>query len=387
MAEPFKHLLGAREVRAAAEHLARSAGRLHARRARAAFQRSEFEALALTGLESLEFKARAEHIASALEATLPPDFGAACTMLEAALAPAPSPDSEATPPASDEGLAGWIVWPLGEYVARRGLAEPERALAALHALTQRLTAEWALRPFIEAHPTLTFRTLATWTGDPSTHVRRLVSEGSRPRLPWGKRIPALIADPSPTLPLLAALQDDPSAYVRRSVANHLNDIAKDHPHLVADWLAQHLPGASADRRALLRHASRTLIKQGEPRILGAFGLGAALRGDARLTLAPKRITLGGSVELCVELTSRARTAQELVLDYVVHHVKAHGGTSPKVFKGWTRTLAPRATLQLRKRHAVRPISTRRYFSGAHRVELQVNGQVVAEATFELRGAE
>lgn len=387
MAEPFKNLLGPREVSAAAAHLARASSRLRTRRAGAPFQRSEFEARALAGLERLEFKARAEHIAAALEATLPREFEAACTLLEAALAPAPSPDSDVTPPPSDAGLAGWIVWPLGEYVARRGLAEPERALAALHALTQRLTAEWALRPFIEAHPALTFRTLAAWTGDRSAHVRRLVSEGSRPRLPWGKRTAALITDPSPTLPLLAALQDDPSAYVRRSVANHLNDIAKDHPADVADWLAEHLPDASAARHTLLHHASRTLIKQGDARILAAFGLGAALRGDARLTLAPKRIALGGSVELSVELHSRARAAQELVIDYVVHHVKAHGGTSPKVFKGWTRTLDPRATLVLRKRHAVRPISTRRYFSGAHRVELQVNGAVVAEATFELRGAE
>jgi hypothetical protein len=175
--------------------------------------------------------------------------------------------------------------------------------------------------------------------------------------------------------------------VRRSVANHLNDIAKDHPGVVADWLDVHLPGASVARRALLRHASRTLIKQGDRRVLAAFGLGAALRGDASLTLAPKRVALGGSVELRVELTSRARTAQALVIDYVVHHVKAHGGTSPKVFKGWTRTLAPRETLALRKRHALRPITTRRYFSGAHRVALQVNGTVVDEATFVLRVVE
>jgi len=395
MAEPFKNLLGPREVRAAAEHLARAASQLKAPPARRAprrvgtaptpFPRAEFEARALDGLDALELKARAEHIAAALEATLPSGFGAACTLLEAALAPPSNVDSPPAP-ASTAGLAGWIVWPIGEFVARRGLVEPERALAALHALTQRFSAEWALRPFIEAHPALVFRTLDTWTGDPSAHVRRLVSEGSRPRLPWGKRISALIADPSPTLPLLAALQDDPSAYVRRSVANHLNDIAKDHPDVVADWLAEHLPGASAARRALLRHASRTLIKQGDPRTLEAFGIGAPLRGAARFTVAPGRIELGGALELSVELTSRGRSPQPLVVDYVVHHVKANGGTSPKVFKGWTRTLAPRATLALRKQHAVRPISTRRYFSGLHRIDLQVNGAVVATASFELCGA-
>ncbi len=114
----------------------------------------------------------------------------------------------------------------------------------LHAITQRFTAEWAIRPFIVAHPALCFATLERWVDDPSVHVRRLVSEGSRPRLPWGLQLKSLIADPTPTLPLLEALQDDASEYVRRSVANHLNDIAKDHPQLIAQWLERHLPGAS-----------------------------------------------------------------------------------------------------------------------------------------------
>ena len=149
---------------------------------------------------------------------------------------------------------------------------PERALPTLAELTQRFTAEFAIRPFISRHPQPTLDTLARWVHDPSAHVRRLVSEGSRPRLPWGLRLQALVQDPSPTLPLLRALQDDPSAYVRRSVANHLNDIAKDHPDLVARWVGEHRAGASAERAALLRHASRTLIKKGHPEVLAAWGL-------------------------------------------------------------------------------------------------------------------
>lgn len=375
MAEAFKNLLGPREVHAAATHLARQDP---------AFDHAHFTARALAGLADLEFKARAEHIADALEATLPPDFAAACDHIEAALAPAPAHDADAPPGASEHGLAGWIVWPLGEYVARRGLGEPTRALAALHALTRRFSAEWAIRPFIAAHPDLSFRTLATWTRDPSAHVRRLVSEGSRPRLPWGRQLASLIADPSPTLPLLAALQDDPSPYVRRSVANHLNDIAKDHPGVVADWLHLHLPRASDERRALLRHASRSLIKAGDPRTLAAFGLGAAFLGDAQFTLAPQRITLGDSLTLDLQLSSRAAAPQKLVIDYVVHHIKANGTSSPKVFKGWTCTLAPHQRLALHKRHPVRPISTRRYYPGVHRVELQINGGVLAEASFDLQ---
>ena len=371
--EPFKNLLNPALVRAAAAQLARHGDIDAARLAR----------LATEGLEGLEMKARALQIAGALEATLPARFDEAAALIEAALAPAEAGEAMAQLDGLERGLRGWILWPVGEFVARRGLAEPGRALATLHALTQRFTAEFAIRPFIVAHPALVFDTLARWAGDPSHHVRRLVSEGSRPRLPWGLQLKPLIRDPAPTLPLLRALQDDPSEYVRRSVANHLNDIAKDHPALVAAWLHEHLPGASAERRALLRHASRTLIKTGDSAVLQAWGLGEHFRGDAALHIAPGHIRLGGSVGLVLQLHSRARRPQRLVVDYAVHHVKADGSTSPKVFKGWTLELPPQGELRLEKRHAVRPITTRRYFAGHHRVVVQVNGRAVAEAGFDL----
>ena len=348
-----------------------------------AFDARRFVREAGAGLDALEMKARAMQIASALEATLPQDFERAASLLEAALAPAPlhdAPNGERNPA---DGLAGWVVWSLGEFVVRRGMHEPERALQALHAMTQRFSAEFAIRPFIATHPALCFETLARWTRDESAHVRRLVSEGSRPRLPWGLRLTALVADPSPTLPLLRALQDDPSAYVRRSVANHLNDIAKDHPAVVADWLASHLPGASAERTALLRHASRTLVKSGDARVLKAWGLGASFKGRASLTLDRKRLRVGGCVTLALALTSTSSRAQTPVLDYAVHHVKADGSTRAKVFKGWQLTLAKGEHRALAKRHSMREITTRRYHPGAHCVDVMANGQVVASALFVL----
>ena len=378
MAEPFKNLLNANGVARAAAHL---------RRAWPGFDAPRFQAVATQGLELLEMKARAMQIATAMEATLPQDFAAAAEVLEAALAtPLPEDELGTLNPESD-GLAGWTLWPAGEWVARRGLQHPERALQTLHALTQRFTAEFAIRPFIVAHPALSFATLQRWSGDPSAHVRRLVSEGSRPRLPWGLQLKALIADPSPTLPLLQALQDDPSPYVRRSVANHLNDIAKDHPARVADWLAQHLPGAPAPRRALLRHASRTLIKQGDRRVLAAWGLGARLKGSVWLARSPAELRVGEVLTLEVSLASAARKAQALVVDYAVHHVKADGRLSPKVFKGWPLELAPKQALTLVKRHSMREITTRRYHPGEHRVELLVNGEVLASASFLLRAGD
>jgi len=375
MPEPFKNFINADVVGDAGRHL---------QRVWPAFDRERFERLALDGLEGLELKARAHRVADALEATLPRDFARAADILQASLAPVTDGVDAAPPARSDAGLSGWVVWPLTEYVARRGLDTPERALVALHAMTQRFSAEWAIRPFIVRHPALTFETLRCWTRDASPHVRRLVSEGSRPRLPWGLQLKALVADPSPTLPLLRALQDDPSAYVRRSVANHLNDIAKDHPALVARWVAEHLEGASAERRALLRLACRTLIKRGDATVLALWGHGSPLRGQARLHVAPRQARVGDTLRLTVTLVSRSARPQNLAIDYAVHHVGARGGTSAKVFKGWTLTLPARETVERSRRHSLRPVTTRRYHAGAHRIDLLVNGRVAAQASFRLK---
>lgn len=376
MAEPLKNLVDAAAVQAIAHHV---------QRRWRGFDAAGFTAQAGAGLDGLELKARVLQVAQALVAHLPADVDRACGILEASLGPPGEGDDLAGLRTSAAGLAGWPVWPLTEAVALLAVdAAPERGLAALQAMTQRLTAEFAIRPFFVRQPATTFATVGGWLAHPSAHVRRLVSEGSRPRLPWGLRLQALVADPSPTLPWLRQLQDDPSAYVRRSVANHLNDIAKDHPALVVDWLAMHLPGAGTERSALLRHASRGLVKAGDAAVLAAWGLGAAFRGRVGLALSPAALAVGEVLTLTLDLQSTARTPQRLAIDYAVHHVKAGGHTTPKVFKGWVIDLAPGEARQLVKRHAIKPVTTRRYHPGAHAVDVRINGQVLAEAGFELR---
>ncbi len=375
MAEAFKHLMNAKQVQAIGRHLAR---------VWSGFDRAGFTTQALGGLEAGELKARVMQIAHALVAVLPADADQAVGVLEASLGPPGEGDDLASLRTSDAGVAGWPVWPLTEAVALIAAERhPARGLRALQAMTQRFSAEFAIRPFIVHHPALSLATLAHWVDDPSAHVRRLVSEGSRPRLPWGLRLQALVADPAPTLPLLRRLQDDPSAYVRRSVANHLNDIAKDHPDLIAHWLAEHLPEASTERRALLRHASRGLIKQGDSAVLAAWGLGQPFAGQATLRLSPAHIRLGDSLLLQITLHSSARQTQRLAIDYAVHHVKAAGHRTAKVFKGWLIELAPGETRALQKLHPMRLITTRTYHPGAHALDLRINGQVLAEQPFEL----
>ena len=383
MAEAFKNLINADTVDQAARAL---------HRAWPAFPRQAFVRQAGAGLDALEFKARAMQLADALESTLPADFRAAADVIVASLAPPIPLDAQGEPTGlasgaartdAVEGLSGWVVWSLAEFVARRGMDDLPRALACLHALTQRFSAEFAIRPFIQRHPGPVLDTLSVWVHDPSAHVRRLVSEGSRPRLPWGLRLQALVKDPTPTLPLLRALQDDPSAYVRRSVANHLNDIAKDHPELVAGWVREHLADASPQRQALLRHASRGLVKQGHAPTLSAWGLGQGLQGEARLRLSAAQARVGEAIALEVRLVSHSAQAQALVIDYVVHHVRANGGTSPKVFKGWKLDLAAKSEHSLTKCHSLRPVTTRSLYPGQHRIEVQINGQVCAASDFEL----
>ena len=379
--EPFKNLLNADVVSQTGHHLQRVSPR---------FDLATFKQRAIQGLDELEFKDRAVHIYKALHASLPHEFDEAVTILEASLKPVAAPlahhdpDKElGTLKTDDSGVAGWVLWAYGEYVARHGLQHPRRALAALHALTQRFTAEFAVRPFIVEHPELLFTTLHQWAKDPSAHVRRLASEGSRPRLPWGLRLQALGRDPSPCLPLLLQLQDDPSEYVRRSVANHLNDIAKDHPDLLVNWLEQHLPDAPSARVKLLRHASRSLIKSGHPGVMSAWGLGEAFQGAVRLSIKPKRVAMGGNLTLEVHLKASRSQTQTLELDYRVHHLKSNGETSPKTFKGKRLTLQAGEELVWRKVHSFKPVSTRRYYPGPHAVDIQINGQLQAHADFTL----
>lgn len=376
MADAFKLLINADTATHAARHL---------KRVWSGFDDTAFLAVALPSLDGLEFKARALRLADALQATLPDDLDRAFGLIESALA-APLPLDDKGEPVgigaslSPQGLAGWVVWSLGEFVSRRSLEDPARALACLHALTQRFTAEFAIRRLLHERPQACWPTLQRWAQDPSAHVRRLASEGSRPRLPWGLRLQALVQDPSPTEPLLRALQDDSSAYVRRSVANHLNDIAKDHPERVTAWVCEHLPSADARRQALLRHASRTLIKQGHVPTLQAWGLSPGLQGLATLALSTGAVRVGESVGLRVNLHSHGPQAQALEVDYAV---VPDGGRGGKTFKGWRLSLAPAEVAVREKQHPVREVSTRRLYPGPHRVDLLVNGAVLASATFTL----
>ncbi len=371
--EPFKEYFSVALVEGMARHI---------KRAWKTFDAESFARAAVKDFKSQELKQRATAIAAALAVYLPKDVPRALKILTASLRPL-GKDGERL---EDEtkGAAGWAIWPMGEYIAARGQAHVADSLAALRELTIRSTSEFAVRPFLANHPKQTLATLKTWLKDPNHHVRRLVSEGSRPRLPWGLRLKSFVADPKPILPLLEALKDDPSEYVRRSVANSLNDIAKDHPDLVAEIAARWLKGASKERARLVRHACRTLVKAGHRKTLAALGFESKPKVKlARFVMTTAKVKFGAHAAFAVELRSTGTASQNIVLDYIVHHRKKAGGTAPKVFKWKTVTLNPNEVLVLQRRHALKSITTRVYYPGTHRVEVMVNGQVLKGGDFEL----
>jgi 3-methyladenine DNA glycosylase AlkC len=331
------------------------------------FDAARFLAHALDGLDARELMARLNRTAEAFHLALSLPLAEQLDVLRAHA------------PQIGHNFAG--IWP-SAHVAAQGLEQPDLALPALRDLTRYGSAEFAIRPFLVRDLPGTLAVMREWAASDDEHVRRLASEGSRPRLPWGLRLQALVADPSPTLPLLAALRADPSLYARKSVANHLNDIAKDHPERVLDFVAD-WDRAEARTAWIVKHGLRTLVKKGHPRALAMFGAGAAAKIEATITTRPKRIQLGDTLEISARLESTARRSQDLIVDYVVHYARASGRASEKVFKWTTLTLAPGETAVLTKRQTIRDFSTRKHHPGAHGVELQVNGRRVARTEFVL----
>lgn len=355
----LKDILGPQALARIAE-----AGRLASPR----FDDALFMAKAGEGLTALSIIERVRHIADALAPALPAGYAAALEVIRA-MAPHLS--------------HGFQAVALCEYVARHGLHDFDRSMAALADLTRFGSAEFAIRPFLEQDARRTLAVMLGWSGSKDEHVRRLASEGCRPRLPWATRVTALKRDPTLGAPILEALKSDPSVYVRKSVANHLNDIAKDRP----DWVLDRLDQWSQDdpgTKWIIRHALRTLIKQGESRALALIGAGSRAEVEVRLfSVAPDVVRLGDRIAIGVDLASTSDRPQRLVVDYRLHYARAAGKTAAKTFKLRTFDLAPGKAARLNIQQTIRDFSTRRHHAGTHVVELVVNGQTLDRATFDL----
>jgi 3-methyladenine DNA glycosylase AlkC len=332
------------------------------------FDRAAFLHAASEGLEALSIMERVRHIADALNTALPADYPSALAIVRAM--------------ASHLGH-GFQAMAVTEFVARFGLADFDLSMEALAELTGFGSAEFAIRPFLALDHKRTLAVMAMWAGSTDEHVRRLASEGSRPRLPWAARVPALKEDPTLAAPILEALKADPSLYVRKSVANHLNDIAKDRPDWMLDLLGT-WPQDAPRTAWIIRQALRTLIKRGDRRALALIGVGHSAAVEVmRFALTQKIVRLGDAITIGAEVLSTGTGKQRIVVDYRIHYVRAGGKTAVKVFKLRTFDIEAGETVALGTRQTIRDFTTRRHYPGVHRVELIVNGQTMGDASFDL----
>lgn len=335
---------------------------------RAAF----FDRLYNAEWEEQTLMARMRHIAAVLRTVLPEDYRAALEIIKAA---ASSPIMKPY---------GFHVIALSEFCALYGLDDYDASLPALAHLTQFGSSEFAVRPFILHDTPRMMAQMLEWAGSDNEHVRRLASEGCRPRLPWGVAIKAFKQDPAPILPVLERLKHDPAEYVRRSVANNLNDIAKDNPDVVIDLLRRWQSDPNENTHWIVQRALRTLVKDGHTEALALLGFSDGAQVAIKsLSLDTHHIRVGDSITLSALIQSQADSPQRLVIDCVVHYMKANGKTAPKVFKLTTKELQPGETLSITKKLSFRPITTRVYHPGTHAVALQINGVEGEQLAFEL----
>jgi 3-methyladenine DNA glycosylase AlkC len=315
---------------------------------------------------------RMRHVTTVLHDGLPADYRRAAALL-----------IEAAPRLSGGGFIDMVPC---DYAAVYGMDDLETSIRLLEEATKLTSAEFAVRPFIEKYPAPMMAQMLAWADHEHASVRRLASEGCRPRLPWGIRLQRLVEEPAPILPVLEKLKHDPSESVRRSVANNLNDVSKDHPEVVLDLLRRWNAAEVGDQEIewITGHALRTLVKAGDDRALELLGYPADPQIAVRqVQVAPRRVAIGQAVTLTYELESTGDTDQNLMVDYVVYLLRANGQQTAKVFKHKKVTLAPGEILRIKKRQSFRPVTTRKYYPGAQAIAPQINGRLFERVEFEL----
>ena len=339
------------------------------------FQKDPFiEAIFAGNWEEKELKDRMRHTATVLRDFLPESFDAAGQVILNSI----------------EGLRKegvkepnfeYMFFP--DYVERFGMAHFETSVDLFKKITPFSSCEFAVRPFLIHYGAPMIQQMLEWSLHPNHHVRRLASEGIRPRLPWAMALPDLKKDPKPILPLLDNLKQDPSEYVRRSVANNLNDISKDHPDVLLEVLVK-WEGISDETTALLKHASRTLLKQGDPAVMQYFGFANSEQIDLQdFSIVDYSVKIGDALEFHFQIQNLAEENMLIRLEYGIFYLRKNGSHSKKVFKISERELAAGEVLNVKRKQSFKRISTRTFYPGQQAVSIILNGVEKSRQPFEL----
>ncbi|MFY9152654.1 MAG: DNA alkylation repair protein [Prolixibacteraceae bacterium] len=312
----------------------------------------------------LELKQKMRRLTVCLKNNLPEDYPRALRILELI-----SPQ-----------FNSFMALSFSDFADCYGLEHWDISMNALAHFTSSCSSEFGVRPFLDHDPERAMQHFYRWADDENQHIRRLASEGCRPRLPWGMALPKFKKNPKLILPILEKLKNDPEEYVRRSVANNLNDISKDHPELVLE-LCEKWKGQSPEVDRIIKHACRTMLKSGNKRALMLFGFANPDQiSISELSSDREKLKIGESIFFSFKLNNKAAKSQKIRLEYRVHYVKSNGKKSPKIFQ-ISEGKFPPGEHTISKKQSFTDFSTRKHFAGEHRIEIVVNGEAKAEVKF------
>lgn len=333
------------------------------------FDQDSFTAYILTkDFFQLELKERINTIAAALKIFLPKSYSKAIKII---IKTAP--------------LAGTFEnWAMLTYVEKYGLENFDESVNALETLTRHSTAEFAIRPYMIQYTKKMLPIVHQWTQNENEHVRRLSAEGTRPRGVWMPHVEAFKKDPSEVLKILEKLKADNSLYVRKAVANNLNDISKDHPDTVIKIGKQWLKANNKETNWIVKHACRTLLKQGHPEVFPLFGFTENPKIEVmKFTIDKKKFSIGSTANISLEIQSISTQKQKLSIDYKMYYMKKNGKQSPKVFKFSEKAIDANQNLSLSTKHSFQEMTTRKHYPGKHKIELMINGKIYNTIEFSL----
>lgn len=355
--EPFKNMINDKVAKQISEAIIRNYPE---------FDKKRFLRNIDKELSSLELKDRVIFIAEKLNKFLPEGPRKSLPILRGAIQQNENDHG---------GVIGFATWPLTEYIARFGLLDFDLSMDTLKEMTKVFTAEFAVRNFFIHDEKRALRHFEIWVNDNNFHVRRLVSEGSRPLLPWGKKLSSFELDPKITWGFLEILKNDESEYVRKSVANHLNDHSKKHPDLVVKKLLEWKKSRDFNKNLdwVIRHASRTLIKKGHPKAFLFHGVEAGEVEVLSQQIITKRIDLGDVLRVEVEFKNKSSKKLKIILDHEVHLLRANNKYNIKCFKGKNLELKPSEKTKLAFNIPIKKVTTRAYYGGKHFWNIKVNG--------------
>ena len=335
------------------------------------FEDKKFVDFITLKLDELPLKERVKLIREALEKYLPQDFNLATNILINSL----------VLKTKEIDWSSFIIWPQTDYIAKNGLNNFDLSMKALNEMTKHFTAEWAIRPFIEKDSNKTLKLLKIWAKDPNVHIRRLASEGIRPRLPWGMALKDFKKNPAPIIEILEILKDDPELYVRRSVANNINDISKDNPEIAIDLLKKWQKNSNKNRDWIIKHALRTLFKKGHKDALALVGNHHPKIKLEYLNLSKKIIKIGEKLIFSISIESLIK--QKLMIDCKIHYLKSNKKHSGKVFKLANREPDKKEKLEIKRKISFKDMTTRKHYPGQHFIEIIVNGESFGKEEFLL----